>query len=345
MYTVPPKKMLTLNILDILRRYSDGDHRLSQRQIVELLESEHQMQVDRKSVKRNLMNLIDCGYEIEYTETERHGKDGETETICGDWYIHHDFEDSELRLLIDSLLFSHQIPSSHCRQLIDKLKGLSNRYFNTRVRHVHSLPEVKSTNRQLFFTIELLDEAISKEKQVLFRYGNYDIDGELHPRLDSEGTAREYRIDPYQMVATNGRYYLICRKDPYDELVYYRVDRILDIGILDSPVKPLRKLPGLADGLDLPKHMAEHVYMFAGNSVGVRFRVRRTDLIHVFDWFGSDVRLENSTDTDVEVALRVNEQAMLYWALQFCERIEVLEPQSLRETLRQRGQMIAEKYA
>ncbi len=344
MYTVPPKKMLALNILAILREYTDSDHRLSQKQIVELLESEYQMQVDRKSIKRNLMNLIDSGYDIEFTETVRQTKSGEIETICSDWYINRDFEDSELRLLIDSLLFSNHIPTSHCRQLIDKLKGLSNRYFNTRIKHVHSLPEVKSTNRQLFYTIDVLDEAISRERQVQFNYGTYDIDGKLHPRLDAEGTTKGYRIDPYQMVAVNGRYYLICRYDPYDQLVYYRIDRILNIKILDTQVKPLRKLPGLSDGLDLPRHMAEHVYMFAGESVTVRFRVARSALVHVYDWFGDDVRLTNINDDTVEAIVCVNEQAMLYWALQFNEHIEVLAPLSLRDRLLLAGQSITEKY-
>jgi hypothetical protein len=115
--------MLALNILDILRKNTDSEHRLSQKQIVDILASEYQMEVDRKAVKRNLMNLMDFGYDIECSETERRGKDGEIETIASDWYIHREFEDSELHLLIDNLLFSRQIPGKQCGQLIDKLKG------------------------------------------------------------------------------------------------------------------------------------------------------------------------------------------------------------------------------
>ena len=36
-----PKKLLIVNILDILRKYSDEEHRLSQREITELLKSEY----------------------------------------------------------------------------------------------------------------------------------------------------------------------------------------------------------------------------------------------------------------------------------------------------------------
>lgn len=38
MYTVQRKKLLIINILDILRKYTDLDHRLSQRDIIELLQ-------------------------------------------------------------------------------------------------------------------------------------------------------------------------------------------------------------------------------------------------------------------------------------------------------------------
>ena len=125
MYTKQPKKMIIINILDILKRYTDENHRLSQREIMDILEREYDMKVDRKAVKRNLMNLIDFGYQVEYSESIRQGKNGEEEIIFTDWYLEKDFTDSELRLLIDSLLFSKHIPYSQCKALIEKLEGAS----------------------------------------------------------------------------------------------------------------------------------------------------------------------------------------------------------------------------
>ena len=79
------------------------------------MKSEYDMTVDRKAVKRNLMNLIDFGYEIEYSESVRmvpNKATGKLEEsyILSDFYLVRDFTDSELRLLIDSLLFSKHIP-------------------------------------------------------------------------------------------------------------------------------------------------------------------------------------------------------------------------------------------
>lgn len=224
MYTIPPKKMVIINILDILKKYSDMDHRLTQAQIIEILKKEYYMDVDRRTVKRNLMNLLDFDFGIDYTEIIKKNEKGEEIPICTDWYITREFDDSEIRLLIDSVLFSKTIPQKQCKKLIDKLKGLSNIYFEKKVNHICSLPEIRPENKELFYTIDVLDEAISKGKKVSFIYNSYGTDKKLHPKRE-----REHVINPYQMVATNGRYYLICNYDKYDTLSNYRIDRITGI--------------------------------------------------------------------------------------------------------------------
>ena len=165
-----PKKLLILNILDILRKYSDEEHRLSQKDIAEILKTEYDMTADRKAIRRNILNLMDCGYNIEYSESIRmvpNPKTGEPEEsyLWSDFYLERDFTDGELRLLIDGLLFSKHIPYSQCKELVGKLEGLSNVYFRSRVKHIARLPEDKTDNKQLFLTIELLDEAISRGRR------------------------------------------------------------------------------------------------------------------------------------------------------------------------------------
>ena len=209
MYATPPKKMLILNILDILRKYSDEEHRLSARDIGGKLEREYSQQADRKAIKRNLMNLIEFGYDIEYSETVRTRQNGEEEIITSDWYLNREFIDAELRLLIDGLLFSKHIPYNQCKELIGKLEGLSNVYFKPKVKHIRTMPEQLPENRELFYTIEILDEAISAGRQVAFYYNEYGIDKKQQPKKNSDGSPKEYEVSPYQMAAVNGRYYLI----------------------------------------------------------------------------------------------------------------------------------------
>ena len=56
MCSAQSKNMLVMNILDVLKIFTDENHRLNQKDIVEKLESYCKMTVDRKAVKRNLMN-------------------------------------------------------------------------------------------------------------------------------------------------------------------------------------------------------------------------------------------------------------------------------------------------
>ncbi|MGN1419031.1 MAG: helix-turn-helix transcriptional regulator [Acutalibacteraceae bacterium] len=335
-----PKRLLIMNILDILRRYTDEEHRLSQKEIADILKNEYDMTADRKAIRRNLLNLMDFGYNIEYRETTRiieNPKTGEPEESCirSDFYLERDFTNGELRLLIDGLLFSAHVPSVQCKQLVEKLESLSNIYFHSRIKHISKLPDGKADNKQLFLNIELLDEAISKQRKVSFHYLEYGTDKKLYIKKRPDGTDREYIITPYQMAAKEGKYYLICNYDKYDDISNYRIDRISDIKILDEPAKPFESLKW-SNGrtLNLAEYMNEHPYMYSSENVRVRFRINRPMISDVIDMFGDDVRFFDEDENGVTVSAYTNEMAMEQFAKNFAPDVVILEPQSLREKLK-----------
>ncbi len=339
MHDDQPKKLLILKILDVLKRFSDADHRLSQKDISALLQSEYGLAVDRKSIKRNVTALLEMGYNINFRETLRMipGKNGKMEEsyILSDFYLEREFSDSELRLLIDSLLFCKHLPYGQCKELVRKLEGLSSQHFRSRVRHIHTLPDNVPQNRQLFYTIEVLDEAITREKQVTFTYNKFGTDKKLHPNRREDGTVRQYVINPYQIVATNGRYYLICNHDKYDDVAHYRLDRITDIRLLDTPVKPMRRVKELENGLNLPRHMAEHLYMFSGKSIPVTFRLKKQAISDCLDWFGKDTVFSDETQEEVTARVTVNARSMQMWAMQYVNSVRILSPAWLVEEVSQ----------
>lgn len=339
MYTILPKKLVTINILDILKKYSDENHRLTQQRIAELLKSEYLMEVERKTIKRNLMNLLEIDDKICYTEDVRKGKDGEDVTVYSDWYYQHNFDNSEIRLLIDSLLFSKHIPHSQCKQLIQKLYGLSNVYFDSRIKHIRSLPENQPENKELFYTIDILDEAIAKNKQVLFTYNSYGTDKKLHPRK-----AEKYSVNPYQMAATNGRYYLICNVDKYDDIAHFRIDMITNIELTEKSRKPLKKVKGAENGLVLPKHMAEHIYMFSGESVRVEMRAEKYIVSELIDWFGKDIEFKDESSDYVTAVVMSNETAIRKWAVQYALHVQITSPPELVNNIKQDINEAMKKY-
>lgn len=337
MYTTPPKKMLILNILDVLRNHSDGEHRLSQRRIIDILEKDYQMKVERKAVKRNLIDLLDAGLNVQCTTAERTGKDGRTQTVYSDWHIVPEFTNAEIRLITDSLLFSKHMPHAQCRRLIDKVEKLGGREYRPSSKNVSTVSDSLPENKQLFFTVDVLDEAIVRKRKVSFTYNDFGTDKKLHPRLAVNGEPRSYVVNPYQMVAANGRYYLIGNYDKYDNLAHYRVDRITEVRILEGErSKPLMEVPEAKRGLDIPRHMAKHIYMFAGPNVRAEFKMPRHMVNQVVDWFGSDARFDNDESDPECLIMRVtaNEEALRYWTLQYCSYVQVLSPASLVETVR-----------
>lgn len=333
------KKLLIINILDILKKFSDADHRLSQKDIVELLEKEYNMKADRKSIKRNLMELIDFGFDINFTEVPRTivSKDGAKEEsyILTDFYLEREFTDSELRLLIDSVFFSKHIPKSQCKKLVEKLSGLSNRYFQSRVRYIQMQPDRDPGNPQLFYTIDILDEAIAKKKKVHFHYLHFQTDGKRHKKKNEDGSVKEYTVSPFQIAAANGRYYLISHSDTRNAVSNFRLDRISDIRLSQEKAKKPEEVEELKNGLDLPKMMAEHVYMFAGKSVPVSFLAKKYVLDDLIDWFGSSIRFDKESEEDVICHVTVNENAMRRWALQYSLHVTVLSPKSLADQVRE----------
>jgi predicted DNA-binding transcriptional regulator YafY len=319
-------KILGLKILNILERYTDCDHRLSQMEIVELLKKNYGLAVDRKAVKRNLDSLIEADYDIECSQSSRLGKQGVEENLSYGWYINNRFSDSELRLLIDSVLFSNHIPPNQRKELIEKLGGLSNIYFDAKIAHIRTLRIQNITNRQLFYTIDILDSAIEEHKQVSFLYSDFGVDKKLHPRKGSGGKERVYLVNPYQMAAVNGHYYLIANYDKYDNIAHFRIDRISDIALLDTPSKALRKVKGLEKGTP------------------VKFRASRDIIGDIIDRFGLKVSFSDISETEITVSLTANESDIFYWLMQYGEHTETLEPASLRKQIITSVKDMGKKY-
>ena len=180
-------------------------------------------------------------------------------------------------------------------------------------------------------------KAISKGKKVSFVYNAYGADKKLHPKRE-----REYIINPYQMVATNGRYYLICNYDKYDTLSNYRIDRITGIKILDENRKPVKELQ--EGEINMPKHMAEHLYMFAGESIRAKFKAKNYIIDQVIDWFGTEPRITEINDEECVIEVNVNKEAFFCWAMQYGLHIEVLEPIDMRMRIADAAKQLSEKY-
>ena len=89
------------------------------------------------------------------------------------------------------------------------------------------------------------------------------------------------------MAAQEGKYYLICNYDKYDDISNYRVDRIKDLEILDEPAKPFESLPWAhGRSLDLAAYMREHPYMYSSENVRAKLKIVPAMVSDAIDMFG-----------------------------------------------------------
>ena len=320
-----PKKLALIRILQILEKYSDSEHPIKHDKIVELLEKEYGLVVERKAIGRNISLLNEAGFEIETTKK-------------GSYLAERAFEDSELRLLIDGVLSSGHISTKHSKDLIEKLCAQSNKYFRPRVKNIYSVNDWNKTdNTTVFYTIETVDEAIEQGRQVRFEYNKFGLDKQLHR------TSRQ-TLSPYQMILHNQRYYLMGYNEKWKEMRYYRMDRITNIQLLDEPQTPLRSLKGYENGIDYKRFSQAMPYMFADELQSVELIADGWAIDQIVDWFGKDIVLEEQEDGRFLVRVKASINAMEYWAMQYMNAVEIVSPLELRERLRKNLQVANEKY-
>ncbi len=326
MYGTGTKKMLNMLILDVLKEYSDSDHRLLQQDIIDFLESNYGISCERRAIKNNIVSLQEMGYEIGYNK--------------GYFLQNRDFTDAELRLLIDSIFSSNAISDKEAHQLVKKLEKYSNKYFKAHVSHIHSASSGKNTeNQKVMDSIAAIDTAISKGKKISFSYLQYGIDFKLHPKRDIR-----YVVSPYQMISNKGKYFLIGNYDAYDDISHYRLDRIVDVEVLADTRKPMKSIKGLENGLNISEYISEHVYMFSGKSEHIKLRANEYLMDTLIDNFGKDFRVSLGEGSDIIVDLKCNPDAFFYWVMQYGQYTEVLEPESMRKRIKKASYDVYKKY-
>ncbi len=324
MDSLEPKKLALLRILEILEIYSDENHPLKQEDIVNLLNNDYGIEVERKTIGRNLALLKEAGYEIESTKQ-------------GSYLLDRRFEDSELRLLIDGVLASKHITATHSKELINKLCGLSNKYFRRHVKNIYSVNDWgKTDNQSLFYSIEVIDDAIEQNKMVEYDYNKFGIDKALHK-------SSFQRVSPYQLILHNQRYYLMAYSKYWEHIVYHRLDHITNIRVSDHDIIPINEVEGYKSGINYQDLTTAMPYMYNDKPEKITLITNEKMVDQIIDWFGKDVDISMHGD-DVKVQITASPKAMLYWTVQYADEVEVISPASLRQNVKDFLQKATDKY-
>lgn len=334
------KKLALLYILKILQEYTNPDHPMTQGEIAERLENAYGIVLERKAISRNLSLLQEAGYEIQPTTKG---------VYLNEW----EFDDTELRMIIDGVLSSRYMSEKEAKSIADRLSRLSNKYFRSCLRHISVLSEhEKSENNAVFYNVGIVDEALENGRQVSFNY--YRIDQNLKLTFDQRLT-----VSPVQMVVKNQFYYLIAAEERtvYDRAAHTHILRpflkIFRLDLIRNPIiEEQRRIDlstvwGLEKGFDLHAFLKEHPYMHTAGLKPQRasFLCYERDLELVVENLGTDLTLRkikpyghpDGLDPSVglaRVTLTIDPENLIEFAARYPQKIFITEPESARDRLR-----------
>ncbi len=312
------KKMAIFYILEILKEYSDRNHLLKQKDIIDKLHNIYMIDIERKTIASTLDILSELGYDI------YKGPGG----VCLD---EREFDETEIKFLIDAIYSSKIISGEQAKDISKKLYSFLSRYEQKDYSYIHKSTEItRTTNKEFFFNIDIISEAIRSNKKITFNYLTYDNKGKLIER----GNKHLYKVSPYYLINNFGKYYLICNSNHYKDHSNYRVDYMCNIKLTDENIDPIDNIVSLGKNFNINKHINEHIYMFGGNVITTKIKIINDWAVtYIYDWFGKNASLTNENN-ELFAYIKSDDRAFYFWLLQYQEHFKVIEPKYMVDKIK-----------
>ena len=320
------QKLKIFYILEYLERYSHPDHPVRAAELMEMLDKQHNISCDRKTVYSDIAALQDYGVDI----VSLPGKNG------GYFIATRNFELPELKLLIDAVQSSRYLTEKKSRELIEKLcKECSVHDARLMRRDVLVSGRVKSMNETIYYSVDAIQEAIAQNRQIRFQYFDWGMDGNRKYR------EKDYIASPYGLCQDNENCYLLAYSERYG-VTSYRVDRMAEILITDDPRIPCPELTGNA----LIQYANRLFQMYQGQETQVKLRFHRRLVNAVIDKFGREILLIPDGEEHFVFTVKVAVSPMfLSWVVGFGRDAKILYPQSVIDACRRMCQEAMEQYS
>jgi len=302
------QKVKLLYIMDYLEKNSHENNPIKATELISMLDREHHIACDRKTIYSDIAVLQDFGLDI----ISIPGRNG------GYYFASpRSFQLPELKLLIDAVMSSRYLTEKKSKELIEKLCAQCNEHDALLMkRNVLVSGRVKSMNETILISVDKIQEAITKNKQITFRYFDWDLGGQRRYR------EKEYLASPYGLCQDHENCYLLAYSDRHG-VTSYRVDRMTHIELTSESRTPCPELTGKA----LHEHANQLFQMYSGDAVNVKLRFHR-DLINVvIDRFGKDTMLIPDGPEHFNFTVKVAVSPMfLSWVIGFGSKATVLYP-------------------
>lgn len=306
-------------ILNVLKKYSDQDHKLTAMDIQRKVKEIYNVEIDTRTIRRNI-NLLKFKLEYDISTRDENGQ-GYYITKNPDT----DFEPGEIRAIIDTFSYANYIVPSISKNIIKKCKNMQNIYENHKlVDYKIYANDTKTDNMEVIKNIEDISLAIHNLNKIRFDYWKYTMDGKIKKEVVSTP-----KVAPYAIVYNNQEFYMIGIKEGKTHFYSYRLDRM-------KSIKQLEEKRTVAKTASEIKEFAESlVDMFGGEKDVVEVECRDYLLDDVFETFGKNIELRRVNDERFRVKLEANLEGFKFWVLRNLESVEVLSPESFRNEIKE----------
>lgn len=328
----PTKTRLMHDIMNYLMKYSDEQHYVTLQAIYEHVSNLYEgteLHIDR--VRRIVNELV----KIQLFSIEKYQEsDGKPAYYRYDGRL---FELYELRMLIDAVVSARFITKKEKTKIVEKLKQLTSLSLAKNLQNqIHINKNASATNEQVKYWIDTIHRAITKGKQIKFKYGRYNI--ELEFVLSRNG---DYRVvNAYALHWDNDYYYLIATEEGYeDRMIHYRVDRMRDVTIeeKDARVDPLFNVSEYTDQL---------FHMYSGKRKQLKAKFKHGLINVITDRFGTNIKVEKVDDEWFLLETKaILSEGLLRWLMTWGSDVHVLAPIELVEKIKDENKRIAKLYS
>ncbi len=319
------QKLKLLYLLKILSEKTDENNPMSMPEIIAEL-SRYDISAERKSIYNDLEALELFGADICTTRGKR----------TGYFLASRDFELPELKLLVDSVQASKFITRKKSMELITKLEKLASVHEASHLqRQVFVTNRVKTLNESIYYTVDKIYEAISKNKKIAFRYFEWTPVKKKRYRKDG----RFYVETPITLSWDDENYYLITYKEKYKGFTHYRVDKMTDLKILDEN----RQMPDRK--FDLADYAKKVFGMFGGEETVVEVKFKSDLAGVVIDRFGEQVFMHRIDNEWFSARFKVAVSPQFFgWIMSFGDRAEIVSPIEVRQSFVEQLSKIIREY-
>ncbi|MBP7349130.1 MAG: WYL domain-containing protein [Butyrivibrio sp.] len=317
------KKGRLLALQEYFYQYTDEAHPAS---TAELIASMEKMgyKANRKTIKDDIDILI--AFDIDIVTNVSRGNS----FFMGN----RQFEVPELKLLVDAVSSSRFISAGKSEKLIDKISSLGSIYQKEQIKpRIYAADRIKTDNPQLYYVIDKLIEAVQTNRQVRFQYTEYDADKSKVLRNDGE----IYVNSPYGCLWNDDFYYLIGYSEKHQKVIAFRVDRIIDLEILDEPSLPKPENFVMSD------YARKIIEMFDGEEQDVELVCDNGLMKSVIDKFGENIHTERINDDQFKVVVTVAASKTFYaWCFRFAGQMKIAGPRKVKKQYLEMAKKILE---